>query len=161
MQKITRAVGLVWAAPLTLLGLLYVSFFSVLCWCKFYGRYDDALVWVVDRSAAPKWFGRGMHCGRTMGNVILSATDPMTHVGEGMLRHEQEHVHQQMSLGVLYPVFYWFSSLGILFCRAAHYFYDNPFETDARRAAGQVIDVIGVVKHAIETGKIKVPPKSH
>ena len=81
--------------------------------------------------------------------------DLSTRAGQVMLRHEQEHVHQQQVLGVFYPLFYWTMSLGLLFCRSAHHIYDNSLEVDARRTAGQVIDVVGVVKYALEIGKMK------
>src|SRR5271166_6968753 len=132
MGKVKRVVGYVWCSPLTLVGFILVSFFSLLRWCKYVGKYDDALIWSVDHVRCPKWFGRTLHCGRAMGNVILSVIDINSDRGKIMLLHEQEHVHQAMTLGIFYPIMYGLAFLGLCFCRHAHPFYDHPFEVDAR-----------------------------
>jgi len=97
--------------------------------------------------------------GHAIGNIVVMNDSLDTQRGRITLRHEQEHVHQGMVLGVFLPILYALAYVGLRFCRYAHPYYDNPFEVDARRAAGQVVDVIGTLKRAVRDGKIKVPKK--
>lgn len=149
MSKLARLAGYIWAAPLTALGLIYVLVFSLLGWYRSLGRFDDALTWCLVIERAPKWLnklwmGWGAH---TIGNVVVMKTDAETDRGKIILRHEQEHVRQYMVLGVFWPLFYGLTWVGIrLACRHANAYYDNSMEIDARRAAGQIVDVIGTVK---------------
>jgi hypothetical protein len=56
--------------------------------------------------------------------------------------HEERHVWQQMIFGILAPILYVLASIFIFFFRKAlHSYYDNPFEVDARRFAGQRIKI--------------------
>lgn len=161
MSKLIRLAGYIWAAPLTALGLVYVLVFSLLGWYKSLGRFDDALTWCLVMEKAPKWLnklwtGWGAH---TIGNVVVLRANVDNDKGKIILRHEQEHVRQYMILGIFWPVFYFSAYLGLKFCRNSHPYYDNPFEIDARRAAGQAVDVIGALRRAVALGKIKLPPK--
>jgi len=159
MSKVLRIIGIAWAAPVTVFGLLYVLLFSLFGWYKFLGSRGDALVWTIDKppSFLDKMWTRW--AGQTIGNVIVMKADVETDKGKIVLRHEQEHVHQCMVLGVFQPIIYGIAYLGLCCCRSAHPYYDNPFEVDARRAAGQIVDVIGVLRRAVAEGKIKVLPK--
>jgi len=161
MSKVARVAGYIWAAPLTLLGLIYVTLFTLLGWYKRIGKFDDALVWQLVAEKSPEWLDKAwLHWGgHTVGNVVVLKPDISSDRGKILLRHEQEHVHQCMVLGVFQPVLYTLAWVGLHFCRYAHPYYDNPFEIDARRAAGQVVDVIGTLKRAAAQGKIKLPVK--
>lgn len=160
MAKLLRVIGCVWAGPLTLVGLLYVASFSLLGWYVALGRCGDALVWqTTDKMPTSLKRAWGPRSGHTFGNVIVLHADLNTHHGNVALRHEQEHVVQSMTLGPLYPVLYLAAYLGLCCCQHAHPFWDHPFELDARRAAGQAIDVIGALKKAVADGKIKLPHK--
>jgi len=159
MQGFQRALGYVWAAPLTLAGLLYVAAFTAVGWCRYTGRWGDAWVWNTVHGQAPRilesiW----LHwSGHTMGNVVLLKLDARSERGSIVLRHELEHVRQCMVLGPLQPVLYCLAWLSLSFCRHGHPHYDNPFEVDARRAAGQIIDVVGSLKRAVADGRIALP----
>ena len=86
--------------------------------------------------------------------------DIATPRGKIVLRREQEHVHQCMVLGVFQPILYGLNYLTIkIACRHSDPYYSNSFEIDARRAAGQVVDVEGALARAIATGKIQVRNK--
>lgn len=160
MSKVQRILGFIWAAPVTVVGLLYVTLFTALGWYKHSGTFDDAVVWNVVADKAPKWLnGLWLHwSGHTVGNVVVMKPDVGSDRFKLILRHEQEHVHQCMVLGVFQPLLYSAAYMGLKFCRYAHPYYDNPFEIDARRAAGQVIDVIGALKRAVADGTLKLPP---
>ena len=161
MFDFKRVLGIIWAAPVTAVGLTYVTLFTMLGWYKHLGTRGDALVWQLKADKLPGWLSKSWtkHAGQTFGNVIVLRYDPDTDRGRATLRHEQEHVRQFMVLGIFQPILYQLVSLGLRFCRHAHPYYDNPFEIDARRAAGQVVDVVGAVKRAYATGKLKLPVK--
>lgn len=152
MSKVIRLAGLVWALPLTLLGLCHVLLPATLRWYRPVAYPGLAWVWVVEASS-PAWLKRmwGGRSGCTLGNVIVLSVDPTSKRGQMTLRHEQEHADQHMRLGVLQPVLYNLFSLCIwLACPLSSPYYSNPFEVEARRAAGQVVDVEGTLKRLQE-----------
>lgn len=161
MKQPWRALGWLWAAPLTLCGFLYVTLFSLFGWYERLGTFGDALVWDLNPNRMPAWLKNAWRhwSGHTIGQVVVLNSNPTSYRGQIVLRHEQEHVRQGMVLGVFLPILYGIAYLGLKFCAHAHPYYDNPFEVDARRAAGQVVDVIGALKRAIAEGKIKVPKR--
>lgn len=161
MFKAARVAGYIWAAPLTLLAFIYVTLFTLLGWYERVGTYGDALVWRPVLEKSPPWlvkFWKGWG-GHACGQIVVVKHDVGSDRFKITLRHEQEHVRQCMVLGVFQPVIYSIAWLGLKTCRHAHPYYDNPFEIDARRSAGQVIDVVGAVKRAVDEGRIKLPSK--
>ena len=59
-----------------------------------------------------------------------------------VLLHELRHVQQQCWLGILMPLAYVVSSIAIwLYGHDKHAYYDNWFERDARRYAGQQVEI--------------------
>ena len=159
MFDFKRVLGFIWAAPVTVVGLIYATLFTWAGWYSRLGPRGDALVWQLNADKSPAWLNAKWQRwgGHTIGNVVVMKYSPDTDRGRVTLRHEQEHVHQCMVLGAFQPILYGLAYLGLLTCRHAHPYYDNPFEIDARRAAGQVIDVVGAVKRAYATGKLKLP----
>jgi hypothetical protein len=82
-----------------------------------------------------------------LGNVVIinACADPQRR--SIFIKHEQAHVQQAMRLGIAYPVFYAVIWLGIaMACPRSKARFSHPFELDARRNAGQVIDVEGMVR---------------
>ena len=163
MKQPWRTLGWMWALPLTLVGFIYATVFSLLGWYNNRGLKGDALLWEVNPDKMPGWLKNAWKhwAGHTVGNVVVLNGNIDTHRGRITLRHEQEHVRQGMVLGIFLPVFYSMAYFGLKFCAHAHPYYDNPFEIDARRAAGQVVDVIGAIKRAVAEGRIKLPPKKN
>ena len=147
MSNMLKIIGYTWAFPVTFIGLTYASFFKVMGWYKWHGIEGDAMVWLVDHSKSPNWLknlwkGWG---GHAIGNVIILSESPQ--LKPMILKHEQKHVDQVMKLGIFQPFIYAISSIGIyLGCSGSDHYYSNPFEVDARRHAGQIIDVEGYVK---------------
>jgi hypothetical protein len=161
LATIKRILGFIWAFPITLVGLVYVIPFTLFGWYDELGARDDALVWLVNEERSPVWLLNfwkkwGGHC---IGNVVVVRRDPETERGLMTLRHEQEHVRQCMTLGIFQPIAYGVAYLALMTCRYAHPYYDNPLEVDARRAAGQVVDVIGTLKRAYAEGKLPINSK--
>lgn len=149
MNKVLRVVGYLWASPFTILGTIFVSAFSLVGWYTWYSYEHDALTWVVNSSKLPKFVRKTWQfkVGKTFGQVVVLKIPPNrdSWAARSFL-HEIAHVHQYMKLGVLYPVVY---GLNYLLIRVslpnANGYYDNPMEIDARRFAGETIDVVGVI----------------
>ena len=149
MSKFVRIIGFSWASPMTLLGLLYVVLFSALRWYRYAGQNGDALVWEVDHDKTPMWVCRSIlfHGGHAIGNVVVTSACVDTVAGRLVLKHELEHVRQFMTLGVFQPMLYVLGWLLVkLTCPRANAFYSNPMEAEARRAAGQLVDVEGALE---------------
>jgi hypothetical protein len=140
--KFKKILGYLWASPITLLGLLYVSLFHAMKWYTWSGVEGDALVWEVNQTECPQWLLSYWKkwAGHAIGNVIVlneENIDP-----ERTLIHEQRHVEQVMRLGIFQPIVYGISMLAIrIGCPGTSHYHYNPFEVDARRHAGQKIDV--------------------
>lgn len=104
----------------------------------------------------PAWFNKAWvrWGGHYIGNVVVLKYDPDADRGRVTPRNEQEHVRQCMVLGIFQPTLCGFAYLGLLACLHANPYYDNPLDIDARRASSHVV---GVVKRAYATGKLKPP----
>ena len=147
LDKVKNVLGWMWASPVTLPGLTYAGLFGALKWYRWHGVEGNALVWVMDEDKAPSWL-LGLWkkwAGHAIGNVVVLTKSPVDN--KTTLVHEQRHVLQCMRLGVFQPLIYGLSMLAIkLGCPNSDPYYDCPFEIDARRAAGQVVDVVGTMK---------------
>jgi len=155
MALLQRFAGFVWAAPLTALALVYVELFTLFGWYKSLGVHGDALVWLADETKMPNWLMNmwSKWAGHAFGNIVVTKYDPETDKGRITLRHEQEHVSQCSRLGPFMPFLYAISWLTIkIACKNSSPYYSHPLEIDARRAAGQVIDVEGVLDRARKAG---------
>ena len=148
MSKVLRALGFFWAAPITVAGLLYVLLFSKCGWYKYEGKFDAAYVWSVLPDKSPNWLSKLWKAwlGHTIGNVVVLNVDMKSTLGQVTLTHEQVHVRQCMIMGIFQPIAYALMMLVIkIACPLSSPYYSNPFEIDARRTAGQLIDVEGTL----------------
>lgn len=141
-MKLWNILGWIWAFPITCLGMLYSFLFQTLGYYKFDQFTQDqlALVWIV-KDDCPAWLAALWKDwgGHTIGNVIV-----LKQPNDTTLVHEKQHVKQCMQLGIFQPVLYVLCYAIIkIACNSSHPYYDNPFEIDARRAAGQMIDIAG------------------
>lgn len=154
MSKFFKVLGYIWSAPVTVFGLVYALLFNLLGWYAWCGVFGDALVWVVKTDKAPTWLLNlwKKWAGHTIGNVVVLKQTPAAR--PVILTHEQKHVDQCMRLGVFQPLVYALSYLALKFgCTGSDPYYSNPFEIDARRAAGQIVDVEGRLKRIVEQNK--------
>jgi len=141
-----KILGYAWASPLTILGASYALLFQAVGWYAWHGRIDDGLVWRVT-PGSPAWLQKlwKKWGGHTIGNIIVLNCDPLKK--STTVDHEMAHVRQCMRLGIFQPIVYAISSLGIyLGCESSDPYWSNPFEIDARRTAGQTVDVEGTLK---------------
>jgi len=153
MSKFLRVLGFAWAMPVTVFGLVYACVFSALKWYKFIGVRGDTLVWQLNAEKAPVWLEKAWASwgGHTVGTVIVVKNNPDDNRGKTTLLHEQEHARQCMILGPLWPLAYGLIMLAMkVSCRNADAYFSHPFEVDARRAAGETIDVEGALKKVQE-----------
>lgn len=149
MSSIKKVTQLAWASPVTLIGFLYVSLFWAMGWYEYVGRRGDALVWFVRVEKCPNVLKERWKnwAGQAIGNIVVVKYDLGTERGAITLRHEQEHVNQCMVLGPFMPILYGLFYVTIwVTCRHSDAYYSHPFELDARRAAGQVVDVEGLIE---------------
>ena len=133
--------GYMWALPVTLLGLFYVSAFYLMGWYTWAGREDEALVWEVDHNKSPGWLQNYWKKwgGHAIGNVVV--LNPLAS-NDITLKHELRHVHQVMRLGVFQPIVYGLNIIAMkIGCPGTSSYHYNPFEVDARKYAGQKIEI--------------------
>lgn len=145
-MKITASLvsGIVWASPITIVCFLfYVLPCWVMGWYEYIGWRDNCWLWKV-KMQAPEfmhrmWKGWAGHC---VGNIVVMVESPdASKRFQIVLVHEQQHVRQCMRLGIVQPILYYANRLAITWaCKNSHSYYDNPFEIDARRGAGQYVD---------------------
>ena len=109
--------------------------------------HGAGLVYIVNQEKSPTWLKKLWKpwAGHAIGNVVVLNGDlPKMNA---TLEHEMVHVRQVMRLGVFQPLIYGAAYLGIKFgCESSDPYYSNPFEIDARRTVGQVVDVEGTLK---------------
>ena len=142
-----KILGYLWASPVTLVGLLYTTAFWALGWHTWVGCHGDGLIWKVNREKSPRWLNKlwNRWAGHAIGNVVV-LNQPYIHDNTTLI-HELKHVDQVMRLGVFQPIMYGLNLLAIrIGCPGSDPYYSNPFEIDARRAAGQTIDIEGMYK---------------
>jgi hypothetical protein len=162
MNKIAKYAGYAWAFPVTLWGLVYVLLFWMLGWYTWYRRAGDGLVWLVNAKKAPRWLLSMWKnwAGHAVGNVVVMNQDP--EAKPQTLTHELRHVEQVMRLGIFHPFAYAVCYLAIKFgCPGSDPYYSCWAEIDARRAAGQIVDVEGALKKLREkaaAGQIVLAP---
>lgn len=147
MSKIAKYASYAWAFPVTIWGLIYAVLFWKFGWYTWYGRSGDGLVWLVDAKKAPTWLQNLWKnwAGHAIGNVVVLKQDPTPK--PQTLTHELKHVDQVLRLGVFQPLVYILSYMAIKWgCPGSDPYYSNIFEIDARRAAGQIVDVEGTLK---------------
>jgi hypothetical protein len=126
---LVRFLRYAWAAPTTLVGLIA----GILTLCsggraqhrsgalEFHGGFSR---WLAD------WIGFG---AMTLGHVIIGRDLWCLEVCR---EHEQAHVRQVERWGIAFIPAYLLAGL-LAWSRGRHYYRDNWFERDARRACGE------------------------
>lgn len=127
MLPAARSVRYLWVAPATLLGLI-----AALASFSIPHRSGGVALCRTDRGFA-RWFllKRG-YSAITLGHVVLvtSAASP------DILSHELVHVRQVEKWGPLFLPAY-LGAMVLVRLRGGNPYWDNPFEVEAREAAGQ------------------------
>jgi hypothetical protein len=132
--------GNIWMLPNTIVSGLYLGVFALLGWVRFARFTRWAIVLYVPPGC---WLSRrGMEGwnGWASGVFIIVRDDRKNH--PTTIKHEERHVLQQMVFGILQPILYILASVFVfMFMPSKHSYFDNPFEIDARKAAGQLVDI--------------------
>ena len=153
-MKTLRALGFVWLLPATIL----VWFFYVIpLWGFGYIEYDGSADFLIAKFRLAKgvnwysklwdrWWGWSGPCVLIIHHNVSDGTE-MTRT----LVHEIRHCKQQFVFGAVhYPLYFlcsliiWItwkltSLVGLTWMDNVHPYIDNPFERDARHAAGQPV----------------------
>lgn len=149
MGRVKFVMGFLWAAPVTLLSFLfYVMPFWCMGWYMFAGWRELAWCWYLNPKA-PSWIQKKWKhwAGQTVGSLIIMKQFPdNSQYMNVILKHELTHVRQLMILGVFQPLLYFANWLTgtILKKTIGHVdgYFDNLMEINARRSAGQIVDVV-------------------
>lgn len=145
-NRFYRILGYIWASPITLLGLIYVTLFTLFGWYSFHSKIGVALIWTVQENR-PNWLEKLWNdwAGHAIGNVVVLNGSDLNRMTV-TITHESKHVDQCMRLGVFQPIMYVLVMLAIkLGCIGSDSYWSNIFEVDARRYAGQLIDTEGFI----------------
>jgi hypothetical protein len=120
--------GHLWAAPLTLLGLLA----ALVGGGRWLGLNSGVLEFTARTGGLISWVFRATGtCGASglWGCVAFYAAEPSAQIR----RHEHVHARQAMALGALWPLAYGACALWAL-TRGGHAYRDNAMERAARAA---------------------------
>lgn len=138
MSKLFRILGFMWLLPMTaIIWLFYILPLWVLGQTKHDGTLDFLIAKfvLVDRGnwysrAWKNWAGWSGPCV-----VIYRKFDPS--IAQQILKHEYRHCMQQFVFGAFhYPLYVVLYIMLWAFTNKNPY-YDNPFEIDARKYAGE------------------------
>lgn len=129
-RTIGRLACYTWAGPTTLVGLVAVGL--SLAWK---GRVQVRRGAIEVHGGFSSWYLRRVAraSAMTLGHVILGQDDWCL---EWARDHEQAHVRQVERWGPAFLPAYVMASVWA-WARGGHYYYDNYFEIDARRACGE------------------------
>ncbi len=144
MKRILFFLGCVWTLPNSIFGWLFLAFLAATRQVDGFGIQSDFTFlinlknggWFCKRSMTEKgWLGFAI------GNCIFVVDTEGDEWGRTIL-HENTHCRQAYVLGVLFYPFYILESVRIwLFVKEEHSYYDNEFEIQARKAAGQSVKI--------------------
>lgn len=144
MRKLLHLLGFIWLLPATILvWLFYVLPLWVSNNITYHGSVSGTFFIFKFRTSKNKsnWYAKAWKdwAGWSGPCVIIFRHDCYD---DSTLLHELRHCKQQFVFGILhYPIYLLSSALIWLFISNRHAYLDNPFERDARKAAGQMVDI--------------------
>jgi len=133
MRHLVLLLGIVWALPLTAVGLLLAA--PVMLWRGqvHLVRSPGAPALLFSGPVADHLLERhpfGAMCAMAIGHVVIAERSSLT---RRILTHELAHVRQAACWGVLFPVVYLAAS-GWALARGQDAYWNNAFEIAARKA---------------------------
>lgn len=148
MKKLFAILGTIWLLPITILvWMFYILPLWALGHIKF-SDWADFLVphFVLDEKKSNSWYAKQWRdwAGVSLPNAIITKYEEGHNFPSytRTMLHELRHCYQQWAFGPFHWLAYILSTLFIwLFLKDLHSYYDNPFEVDARRAAGQMVKI--------------------
>jgi hypothetical protein len=143
MTYLFRTFGFFWLLPATILVWLFyiLPFFfrGQIQW----GGWHSYLIARFDVVDTGGWYTRAWRDWAGWSGPCVMITKLNLHGAKWNRRtidHEARHCEQQFLFGALFYPVYIAASI-ILWIAGHHAYLDNPFERDARRAAGQEVDL--------------------
>ena len=133
LRRLVLLLGIVWALPLTAVGLLLAL--PILLWRGqvHLVRSPNTPALLFDGPLADYLLARhpfGAMCAMAIGHVVIAERSSLT---RRILMHELAHVRQAACWGILFPVVYLAASAWALL-RGQDAYWNNVFEIAARRA---------------------------
>lgn len=128
--------GIVWALPLTLIGLLF-GIPIVLMRGQMYVIHDTTPALLIRGPLADFMLERhpfGAMCAMAIGHVVIAERQGLT---KQILTHELAHVRQGARWGILFPFAYLAASAWAI-VRGQDAYWHNVFEVAARKAERHV-----------------------
>ena len=110
----------------------------------FLPRKDWTFVWYLFTDGwVTKLLRKRYYKGFSIGNNAFVVPDELDDaVDMRTIDHERTHCRQQFKFGIFFPILYILESLRIFFfVKDAHSYYDNCFEVEARKNAGQMVKI--------------------
>lgn len=147
MTYFLRTLGAVWLLPATILVWLFYILpawaFGVIRWDGWHSYLIAQFKLVNEDSWYAKawrdWYGWSGPCVVIIKDLPGEADDRWVAV---TVVHEGRHCAQQFVLGIFfYPIYFLNSVFLWIFFKDRHAYLDNWFEADARRAAGQLVEI--------------------
>jgi hypothetical protein len=143
-KKAKYILGFLWAIPMSFFGWLLVAFLLATRQIEsFKVQGDWTFIWDLRNSG---WFqkktmeGRGWSGFSVGNNIVIKDVDENRWTRT--LIHENTHCHQWYALGILFPLVYILESFRVYFLEEdLHSYYDNRFEIEARKCAGQPVKI--------------------
>lgn len=142
MKRFMIALGFIWLLPMTIVVWLGYILWA---WTLGYIRYDGAAGFLVARFVVrlhvPNWYTRAWRDWAGWSGPCVVIVKPGYETGR-TLTHELRHCWQQFLFGIFhYPLYGLALTYIWFFQKDRHAYLDNPFERDARAAAGQQVNI--------------------
>lgn len=145
--RLRRVLAFSWLLPATIFVWTFYIFPAwALKWIRFDGSPELLVAaFVVRKHKAHPWYSKYWEdwSGWSGPCVVITKEDPDDNLRyKRTLKHELRHCQQQFLFGVFHYPLYALASIAIWVAYPdLHPYYDNPFEVDARKAAGQVVHI--------------------
>lgn len=128
-----------WIFPVTLCGTIVVLFGVTFNWIERF-KIAGPFVVFVPTKRCPRVLYKRLYRSIVIGQVVLIHHNDVFN-RTPIYRHALVKLEQSFAFGTLYPFIRLFVRLLLKCLTHAHVFYDDPFEIDARRGAGQFVDI--------------------
>ena len=146
-MKVLDIIKFIWLLPATIVAwLVYILPLILTKQVKYIGKYSP-IIWKFRLTREETWYSEKWRdwYGWSGPCVILYRDELSIHDDKWVgltLKHEGRHCEQQTWLGAFFYLAYGLNCLYIYLAKKdKHVYHDNWFEKDARRAAGQKVEI--------------------
>lgn len=145
-MSVLKVLGFLNVFPATLLNAVWIVPLVLMKQFRRFKKRTEFSIYLIPLSVVPDSFldkRLQKYAGCAIGAFILIREDSVSedYLARTLI-HEETHVLQQYYYGIFMPVIYVICSIAIfIFYPNKHSYYDNPFERQARKRAGQTVDI--------------------